>query len=205
VGAALAFGVRRSRGAEGVTDRRLRAAIALLALAGAAVAAYLVYARYTHTQIACTTGGCETVQHSKYAKAAGIPVAVLGLAAYLTILSTTLSSRVEAAAIAAAVALDQGAPAAAAPLWGAGLLVAGALAERALTLPGDGEIEADALVGWLAGLGTLAGVALAAAALVLLAGTASGGTTVVGLAAGAVLAIVPAVLARRRGAEDGRG
>ena len=55
-----------------------------------------------------------------------------------------------------------------------GLLVAGALAERALTLPGDGQIEADALVGWLPGLGALAGVALAAAALVLLAGTASG-------------------------------
>src|SRR4029077_13031314 len=60
---------------------RLRAAIAGLALAGAAVAGYLVYARYTHTQLACTTGGCETVQHSKYAKAAGIPVALLGLAA----------------------------------------------------------------------------------------------------------------------------
>jgi hypothetical protein len=42
-----------------------------LALAGAAVAAYLVYARYAGTQLACTTGGCETVQHSKYAKAAG--------------------------------------------------------------------------------------------------------------------------------------
>ena len=56
-----------------MTDGRLRAAIGLVALAGAAVAAYLVYARYTHTQIACTTGGCETVQHSKYARLAGVP------------------------------------------------------------------------------------------------------------------------------------
>jgi uncharacterized membrane protein len=88
-----------------MTDKRLRAAIALLALAGAAVAAYLVYARYTHTQIACTTGGCETVQHSKYAKIAGVPVAVLGLAAYLAVLATALSARVEAAAIGAAIAL----------------------------------------------------------------------------------------------------
>ena len=55
-----------------MTEGRLRAAIAILALAGAAVAAYLVYARYTGTRLACTTGGCETVQHSKYAKAAGI-------------------------------------------------------------------------------------------------------------------------------------
>ncbi len=88
-----------------MTDRRLRAAIAVLALAGAAVAAYLVYARYSGTRLACTTGGCETVQHSKYAKAAGIPVAVLGLAAYLTVFVTTLSSRIEAAALGAAVVL----------------------------------------------------------------------------------------------------
>ena len=103
--AALGFGVRRCRDAEGVTDGRLRAAIALVALAGAAVAAYLVYARYTHTQIACTTGGCETVQHSKYARIGGVPVAVLGLAAYLAIFATALSARVEAAAIGAAIAL----------------------------------------------------------------------------------------------------
>ena len=88
-----------------MTDRRLRAAIAVLALAGAGVAAYLVYARYTGTRLACTTGGCETVQHSKYAKAAGIPVAVLGLAAYLAVLATTLSARIEAAAISAAIVL----------------------------------------------------------------------------------------------------
>jgi uncharacterized membrane protein len=86
-------------------DRRLRAAIAILALAGAAVAAYLVYARYTDTQLACTTGGCETVQHSKYAKAAGIPVAVLGLVAYLSVFATALSACVEAAAIGAALVL----------------------------------------------------------------------------------------------------
>jgi uncharacterized membrane protein len=88
-----------------VTDGRLRAAIAALALAGAAVAAYLVYARYSGTRLACATGGCETVQHSQYAKAAGIPVAVLGLAAYLAVLATALSARVEAAAIGVAIAL----------------------------------------------------------------------------------------------------
>lgn len=86
-------------------DRHVRAAIAGLALAGAAVAAYLVYARYTGTRLSCTTGGCETVQHSKYAKAAGIPVAVLGLVAYLTVFATALSARVEAAAIGVAVCL----------------------------------------------------------------------------------------------------
>jgi hypothetical protein len=107
--------------------------------------------------------------------------------------------------VATAVALDEGAAPAAAPLWGAGLLAAGALAERALTLPRDGEIEAEALVGWLAGLGALGGVGLAAGALVLLAATTSAGTTIAGLAAGAVLAVVPAVLARRRAWQGGRG
>jgi len=89
-----------------MTEGRLRAVIAGLALAGTGIAAYLVYARYTGTVLACTTGGCETVQHSRYARAAGIPVAVLGLAAYLVIFTTALSARVEAAAIGAAVALS---------------------------------------------------------------------------------------------------
>ena len=84
---------------------KLRGAIAVLALAGAGVAAYLVYARYAHVQIACSTGGCETVQHSKYAKLAGIPVAVLGLGAYVAILVTALWARVEAAAVGTAIAL----------------------------------------------------------------------------------------------------
>lgn len=88
-----------------MTNRRLRAAIAVLALAGAAVTGYLVYTRYSGTRLACTTGGCETVQHSKYAKAAGIPVAVLGLAAYLAVFATALSARIEAAALGAAIAL----------------------------------------------------------------------------------------------------
>ena len=102
---AVEVGARRCRDAEGVSDRTLRGVIAALALAGAGIAAYLVYARYTGTQLACTTGGCETVQHSKYAKAAGIPVAVLGLAAYLAVFVTALSARVEAAAIGAAIVL----------------------------------------------------------------------------------------------------
>ena len=86
-----------------MTERRLRAAIALLALLGAAVAAYLLYARYTGTRLACTTGGCETVQHSKYAKVAGVPVALLGLVSYLAVFATALSARIEAAAIGAAI------------------------------------------------------------------------------------------------------
>lgn len=65
---------------------RLRAAIATLALAGLGVAAYLAYVRYTGGSYACTTGGCELVQGSKYAVLVGIPVAVIGLVGYASIL-----------------------------------------------------------------------------------------------------------------------
>jgi uncharacterized membrane protein len=82
-----------------VREGRLRAAIAALALAGAAIAAYLTYARYSGTQLACSTGGCETVQHSRYAVVAGIPVAVLGLAGYAALLVTAAFRGVTAAAL----------------------------------------------------------------------------------------------------------
>ena len=84
-----------------MTDSRLRAAIAALALAGAAIAGYLTYARYADVRIACATGGCETVQQSSYAKIVGIPVAVLGLAAFLAILGTVLVAGSLAAALGA--------------------------------------------------------------------------------------------------------
>lgn len=85
--------------------RRLRVAVGVLAAAGIAVAAYLTYARYTETAIACATGGCETVQSSRYAEVAGLPVALLGLGAYLAILASALSASELACAGAAAGAL----------------------------------------------------------------------------------------------------
>jgi len=71
-----------------MSDRRLRFAVAAIAAVGAGIAAYLTYARYAHVTIACATGGCETVQASAYAELAGIPVATLGLAAYVFVLGT---------------------------------------------------------------------------------------------------------------------
>lgn len=82
-----------------MTEARLRAAVGVLALAGLGIAAYLTYARYSGTQIACSTGGCETVQHSRYAVVAGVPVAVLGLAAYAALLATVLARGATAAAV----------------------------------------------------------------------------------------------------------
>jgi uncharacterized membrane protein len=88
-----------------MSDRALRIVVGVLATGGAAVAAYLTYARFTHSTLACSTGGCETVQSSSYAEVAGIPVAILGLAAYVAILATAFSTSELARAAAAAVAL----------------------------------------------------------------------------------------------------
>jgi hypothetical protein len=129
---------------------------------------------------------------------AGTALAIAGLALLAVRHPFALVAAIAALAIATGVAIHEGASPAAAPLWGAGLLVAAQLAERALELPDDGEIEADALIAWLAALGTLAGAGLAAGALVLLAARASIGATAAGLIAAALLAVVPARLARAR-------
>jgi uncharacterized membrane protein len=64
---------------------RLRTAIVAACVVGAGIAAYLTYVHYAHTAPVCTTGGCETVQKSKYAELAGVPVALLGLVAYIVL------------------------------------------------------------------------------------------------------------------------
>ena len=66
-----------------MSDRGLRIGQIVVSVAGVALAAYLTYVHYQPAALICTTGGgCETVQQSKYAVLAGIPVAVLGLAAW---------------------------------------------------------------------------------------------------------------------------
>jgi uncharacterized membrane protein len=65
----------------------------------------LAVVHYTHTSPICTTGGCEKVQHSSYATLAGIPVALLGLLAYIAILVTTLLRGVGAALAGVVLAL----------------------------------------------------------------------------------------------------
>jgi uncharacterized membrane protein len=84
---------------------RLRAAIAGAAVLGGAIAGYLTVVHYSHLSPICTSGGCEKVQQSSYAKAAGIPVAVLGLAAYAGVLLTTAVRGVPAALAGAVIAL----------------------------------------------------------------------------------------------------
>jgi uncharacterized membrane protein len=70
--------------------RALRIATAVLALAGTAVAGYLTWVHYAALQPFCVGGGdaCERVQNSEYAELGGVPVAVLGLVAYLAVLAS---------------------------------------------------------------------------------------------------------------------
>lgn len=88
------------------SDRALRAAVALVALAGTAIAGYLTYVHYRPAALICTgSGGCETVQESSYADLAGIPVALLGLCAYLAVLALVAWDTEVARTVAAAIAL----------------------------------------------------------------------------------------------------
>jgi len=67
----------------------LKAGIALVALLGLGIAAYLTYVHYAGLHPLClASGGCEKVQSSRYAKLGGIPVATLGLVGYAGILAS---------------------------------------------------------------------------------------------------------------------
>jgi uncharacterized membrane protein len=83
----------------------LRLAAGLVALAGIGVAGYLTWAHFADSTVLCVAGGgCETVQESEYAEIAGIPVALLGLGAYSTIVALVLWDSVGARLAAASLA-----------------------------------------------------------------------------------------------------
>lgn len=68
--------------------------IVLLSLMGILISVYLTYNYFNTDDVAfCITGeDCEIVKESKYSSILGIPVSVIGIAGYLSILLTTLSS-----------------------------------------------------------------------------------------------------------------
>lgn len=78
-----------------VSDNSLRLWSYIFAGIGVAVSAYLSWVEIAHAQVFC--GGsnqCETVANSPYAKIYGVPIAILGLGAYLVIISfLTLENR----------------------------------------------------------------------------------------------------------------
>src|ERR1700758_3423515 len=72
-----------------MTGTHLRRASEALCLAGVGIAGYLTYVHYAGLHPVCgISHGCETVQTSRYASLAGVPVALLGLSSYVAILVT---------------------------------------------------------------------------------------------------------------------
>jgi uncharacterized membrane protein len=66
-----------------------RAAAIVVALVGLGIATYLTIVHYAGgTSVCAIAPGCETVQKSRYAELAGVPVALLGALGYLAILAT---------------------------------------------------------------------------------------------------------------------
>lgn len=68
----------------------LLAGASVLALAGLGIATYLTVVHYAGEPIVCSgVGDCELVNSSRYAEIAGVPVAALGAASYVSILVLT--------------------------------------------------------------------------------------------------------------------
>jgi uncharacterized membrane protein len=65
-----------------------RTLLALLAAAGLLISAYLTWVHFAQVAPVCVggSGGCETVQSSRYATVLGVPVAVLGIVGYAGLL-----------------------------------------------------------------------------------------------------------------------
>jgi uncharacterized membrane protein len=73
-----------------------RMIIAALALAGVGLATYLAMYKLGYIgTLACGTGGCETVQLSRWATLAGLPVAVWGVGFYLVLFLVALLGTTE--------------------------------------------------------------------------------------------------------------
>jgi len=71
-----------------VSERSTRVLLAVLAVGGLLMSAYLTWVHLLGMPPVCLTGnrGCETVQSSRYAEILGVPVAALGMGGYVGLL-----------------------------------------------------------------------------------------------------------------------
>jgi uncharacterized membrane protein len=72
--------------------RTLRVLLGVLAAIGLLISAYLTWVHFARVAPVCVggSGGCETVQSSRYATVLGVPVSVLGLVGYAGLLFSAL-------------------------------------------------------------------------------------------------------------------
>jgi len=79
-----------------VSFGRLRLAMLVLVIAGIGVSTYLLWG-YTvpGAELSCGgSHGCETVKNSPYASVVGVPIPIIGLASYLTLLFLLLAQKI---------------------------------------------------------------------------------------------------------------
>jgi uncharacterized membrane protein len=76
-----------------LSERNLRVAAAILALAGIGVATYIAIAESGGGAPKCLAGGhgCETVADSQYSHLAGVNVAVIGIIGYVLLLAAAIA------------------------------------------------------------------------------------------------------------------
>jgi uncharacterized membrane protein len=88
-----------------VSDKALRITMLVLGTIGLGVAAYLTYVHYSGAVPLCgkNGGSCLTVQTSAWSKVAGVPVTVIGLVGYVSILVSLLVPQNENARLATMV------------------------------------------------------------------------------------------------------
>jgi uncharacterized membrane protein len=86
--ATLAKGRRAGDGNGGRQPmQRLLYAVIILAIAGLAISAYLTYTHFNEAALVCSIGGCETVQSSRYSTIGPVPIAMLGIAMFLAVIT----------------------------------------------------------------------------------------------------------------------
>ncbi|HWX97873.1 MAG TPA: vitamin K epoxide reductase family protein [Solirubrobacteraceae bacterium] len=92
-----------------VSKRALRITMLALTVIGLAVASYLTYVHYAGIKPSCTAGeSCTKVQTSVYSHLAGVPVALMGLIGYITILGLLLAPENETTRFATAAVTTVG-------------------------------------------------------------------------------------------------
>jgi len=79
-----------------MSARTLRVVLGVLTLVGLGIAGYLTYVHYAGIKPVCSAGGsCEKVQTSVYSLLLGVPVALLGLVTYISLLGLLLAPDTE--------------------------------------------------------------------------------------------------------------